>query len=408
MKPSNAALPNLAHLSLCCQVARTGSLSAVARARHLTQPAVTQAVKAVERELGAALFRREGSTVTPTVEGRAACERIERALHLLDRAVTEARRTARVRAGGAPLHGLTAAQLQALEQVVRHGGFATAARAVSHSRAGLNRSTHALQRVLGVPLFEQTSFGRVPTREAQELAQTVGLARSELAQARAELAVAGHRTVVGAMPLARSWLVPAAVLAFLAENPDHTVEILDGPYETLLGALRRGEADVLVGALRHPAPPDVIQQHLFDDPLAIVVRSGHPLLARRRAGARWFADGSLARFPWVAPREGSPLRAQYESLFRAAGLPLPTGTVECNSWVAARALLLASNRLMLLSARQVHQELQTGLLAVLPHPGGAVTRDIGLTHRRGWVPTASQGRLLVELRRSAEVSPDGA
>ena len=199
---------------------------------------------------------------------------------------------------------------------------------------------------------------------------------------------------------------PGRAQAVQTEVNGEPVQFLARPGQTLLDALRRGEADVLVGALRHPAPVDVVQQHLFDDPLAIVVRAGHPLLARRRAGASWSGDGNLTRFPWVAPREGSPLRAQYEALFRAAGLPLPTGTVECNSWVAARALLLASNRLMLLSARQVHQELQSGLLAVLPHPGGAVTRDIGLTHRRGWVPTAAQGRLLAELRQSAAVSPD--
>jgi DNA-binding transcriptional LysR family regulator len=87
-------------------------------------------------------------------------------------------------------------------------------------------------------------------------------------------------------------------------------------------------------------------------------------------------------------------------LFQAAGLPVPIGAVECNSWVAARSLLLASDRLMLLSARQVHQELEAGLLAVLPHPAGEVTRDIGLTLRRGWRPTASQDSLLEELRLS--------
>ena len=42
-----------------------------------------------------------------------------------------------------------------------------------------------------------------------------------------------------------------------------------------------------------------------------------------------------------------------------------------------------------------------GLLAVLPHPGGLVTRDIGLTRRRGWVPTASQAPRAACSRRAA-------
>ena len=399
-----AALPNLRHLALCCRVAREGSVSAAARALHLTQPAVTQALQSVERELGGPLFRREGGALVLTIEGSLACARLERALDLLRRALAETRGWPKGRDAGDALHGCSAAQLMALEQVVRHHGFALAARAVGVSRAGLNRHAHGLERATGATLFEETSFGLMATREAEALAQAIGLARSELAQARAELqgaapAAHGGRTVIGAMPLARSWLVPSAVLRFLETTPGHTVEILDGPYDTLLEALRRGEADVLVGALRHPAPVDVLQEHLFDDRLAIVMRAGHPLALGAHQD-RPVTAAQLARYAWVAPRTGSPLRAQYNALFQAAGLPVPIGAVECNSWVAARSLLLASDRLMLLSARQVHQELEAGLLAVLPHPAGEVTRDIGLTLRRGWRPTASQASLLEELRLS--------
>lgn len=426
-------LPNLRHLALCSRVAAEGSVSAAARALHLTQPAVTQAVQSVERELGGALFRREAGTLVATPEGARVGLRLERVLDLLRRALVEAA-GGRGREPGDALHSCTAAQLLALEKVVRHHGFAQAARAGGVSRAGLNRHARTLEKATGIRLFEETSFGLMATREAEALAQAVGLARSELAQARAELqaaapAVNGGRTVIGAMPLARSWLVPSAVLRFLAAAPGHTVEILDGPYDTLLEALRRGEADVLVGALRHPAPADVVQEHLFDDPLAIVLRAGHPLLGQRPSPERATGKSSkaatapragtttkvanapspavtaaqLARYAWVAPRAGSPLRNHYNALFQAAGLPAPPGAVECNSWVAARTLLLASDRLMLLSARQVHQELEAGLLAVLPHPAGEVTRDIGLTLRRGWVPTAQQAGLLEELRAASRL-----
>lgn len=75
--------------------------------------------------------------------------------------------------------------------------------------------------------------------------------------------------------------------------------------------------------------------------------------------------------------------------------------VECNSLVAARALLLASDRVMLSSAHQVHHELATGQLAALPHPSGRVVRAIGLTTRRHWQPTGAQRELIDELRRHA-------
>jgi DNA-binding transcriptional LysR family regulator len=103
----------------------------------------------------------------------------------------------------------------------------------------------------------------------------------------------------------------------------------------------------------------------------------------------------------VAARQGTPLRAHFNELFTRAGLTPPQRPIECNSLIAARALLLESDRVMLLSAHQAHYELQAGLLAALPHPHGKVVRPIGLTMRRDWRPTTSQQRLLELLRKRA-------
>ena len=78
--------------------------------------------------------------------------------------------------------------------------------------------------------------------------------------------------------------------------------------------------------------------------------------------------------------------------------------LECNSLAAARAFLLESDRIMLLSAHQIHYEMQAGLLVALPHPAGNVVRPIGLTLRRDWHPTSTQRRLLEILRRSARAA----
>ncbi len=57
-----------------------GSLSAAARLRHLTQPAVSLQVKALEQELGASLFHRRGRGVEITEAGRALARQARRAL----------------------------------------------------------------------------------------------------------------------------------------------------------------------------------------------------------------------------------------------------------------------------------------------------------------------------------------
>ena len=394
---------NLRHLHTFREVARLGSVSAAARTVHISQPAVTQAIAGLERYFGSPLLLRRSTGVSLTPAGEICLARVERSMNQLREAVSDATRG--VNAERANVERLVRSrQLDALGAVVEHGNFSVAARARQVSQPSIHRSARELERLLGVPLFEKTSFGITPTREAAELARRTRLAFAEIEQARAEVhALSGGesgRTVIGALPLARSYLLPAALLEFTQEHPRHGVAIIEGTYEHLLAGLRAGESDILIGALRDPAPTaDVLQEHLFDDPLAIIVRARHPLVRRARVTA-----AALGKFQWIAPRAGSPLRVHFNALLASTGLELPSPPLECNSLAAARAFLLESDRIMLLSAHQIHYEMQAGLLVALPHPAGNVVRPIGLTLRRNWHPTSTQRRLLEILRRSARAA----
>ena len=396
--------PNIRHLFVLCSVRRLGTTSAAARAVFRSQPAVTQAIQHMESHFGTALFARGPSGMTATAAGDMALRRVDRALAQLYEGLREAQ-PGKAAPDSDPLHRVTRQQLHALMALDEHRSFAAAAQSLQLPRPNLHRAARELERIVGVPLFERTSFGVNPTREAGLLARRARLARAELDQAHAEIStlLGADRggTVIGAMPLARSVLVPATVLAFSATHPEHSVSILDGPYETLLEALRQGRADLLVGALRDPPPaPDVTQEYLFDDPLSLLVRAGHPLTTRRRVGLT-----DLARFSWIAPRASSPLRRQFDALTQAIGHTPPAQHIECNSLVAARALLMGSDRLLLLSRHQVQYELQAGHLATLVHPMGRITRPIGVTVRKDWRPTRLQNLLLDLLRQQAMIQP---
>ena len=401
-------MPNLRHLVLFDQVVRRGSVSAAARAAHLSQPAVTQAVGHIEDALGARLMHRSYSGLALTGAGHAAAARIERALQMLREALLPLRARSANDAAEDVLSGITSTQLHALIAVVEAGAFARAARRAGRARAAVHRAARQLEKSLGTELFEVTSFGVRPTREAEKLALRTRLAFAEVAQGQAEVAAAqgtgSGATTIGAMPLARSVLVARAVLEFAQTRPEHGISILDGPYESMLRALRRGGADVLVGALRDPAPfEDIAQEHVFDDPLAIVVGAGHPL-----AGVAAPTLTALARFPWIAPRRDSPLRRHFDALVVRLERRPAVAPIECNSLVAARSLLIASDRVMLLSEHQIHHELETGQLVALPHPFGPVTRSIGLTVRRDWRPTEVQAQLVDGLRRHARAASAAA
>jgi DNA-binding transcriptional LysR family regulator len=385
---------NLRHLRLFAAVADLRSLTQAAEQWHISQPAVTQAVNKLERETGGALFERSRHGFFLTPRGEVLLRRVESAFGLLDPVLGDVSPRLRM--------SLSHAQLQALIAVSESENFTLAARRLGLAQPTVHRAITQIEQEAARSLFERTSFGILPTRLCRALAQAARLAIYEFDQADTELAEfnggeAGE-IVIGAMPLARSGILPQALARFRAERPTYPVRIYDGPYDELLGALRRGAIDFLVGALREPAPiGDVVQQRLFDDRLALLARPGHPL-----AGRSGLKVNDLLAFPWVVPRRGTPTRDRFETLFTSAGRNPPDRLIESGSLLLMRELLNESDHLGCLSRHQSQRECDHGLLAPLSYPTDHLIRPIGLTFREKWRPTNAQ-KLMLEL--VADVSP---
>lgn len=93
-------------------VADHGSFHGAARALHLTQPAITKAIKDLEAELGILLVTRQARGVVPTVEGEALLARARLIVHEVRRAQEDieqikGRRDGELTIGVTPLAGLT-------------------------------------------------------------------------------------------------------------------------------------------------------------------------------------------------------------------------------------------------------------------------------------------------------------
>uniref|UniRef100_UPI0020C6FC54 LysR substrate-binding domain-containing protein n=1 Tax=Sphingomonas bacterium TaxID=1895847 RepID=UPI0020C6FC54 len=200
------------------------------------------------------------------------------------------------------------------------------------------------------------------------------------------------RIVVGAMPLARARVLPAAIAAFHRDAPNATIDVIEGSWRELVEPLRDGVIDLTIGALREEMPPGLAQAPLLQDRLVVIGRAGHPLAGRR-------ADvEALARQSWVVAPRGSPLRGQWESMFAGRS---PSAPIECGSVMVIRGVLLDSDLLTLLSPDQVAMEIAAGLLTVIDASLAQASRIIGVTTRVDWRPTAAQARLLALLDAAA-------
>ncbi|MAU96483.1 MAG: LysR family transcriptional regulator [Fulvimarina sp.] len=382
---------NLRHLRLFLAVADTGKLTLASQAAHVSQPAVTQAIGKLERDFGGPLFdrTRQGFFVTP--RGGALVDRLRRAFDRLDPALADISPRLKLTA--------TMAQLQALAAVVETENVTLAARRLGLAQPTVHRAVTLLEREAGRRLFERMSFGMVASRQTTALARAVLLAFREFDQAEADLAeFAGRdagRIVIGALPLARSALLPQALVAFRALRPGQRVLVVDGLYDELLTGLRRGDIDVIVGALRQPAPiGDVVQERLFDDHLTIIAGNHHPLVGRTGVSRE-----ALSAFPWVVPREGTPARLQFDAFFR--GIELPAGIIEAGSILLMREIVAASEHLGCISGQQALAEISKGLVAEIDVGTRWPGRPIGLTYRENWAPTRAQSMLLDLIRGRA-------
>ena len=384
---------NLRHLRVFLAVVRHGSVTRAAAASNVSQSAVTQAIAKLEAFADAPLFRRTLKGVFATPAGDILAGRAQRAFALLDPALREV----------GPRLPLTAtsAQLTALAAMFEAQNFTLAARRLGLAQPTVHRAIAQLEREAGRPLFERTPYGSIASRTAEALAQATRLAFAELDQAEADIADAAGREagriVVGAMPLSRARLLPDATMLFRKRRPTMPIRVFDGVYDDLLPALRRGEIDVLVSALRNPAPVgDVRQVKLFEDDLALVCGPEHPLRA-----ASDLTVERLAAYPWVVNARGTPMRPHFDALFAPLGDRAPKALVETGSLILMRELLRRGDHLGCVSRMQAEAEVALGALAMLPFAMKATERAIGLTMRVDWAPTRAQGEFLDCLAEAA-------
>jgi DNA-binding transcriptional LysR family regulator len=372
---------------------------------YLSQPAITQAISKLETALGSILFERKSTGMYPTESGTILAKRVTRALDILSDGIKESLRYTDEAKDVTPaslLNLITTTQLKALIAIAASNSFSSAGREIGVSQSSLHRSGRDLENQLGVVLFEKNSFGISPTKAALALTRAAKLAFSEINQAREEInslnnIEIGHM-LIGSMPLARTSVLPGSIIDFTRQYPDFQFNIVDGPYDDLLSHLRFGDIDILIGALRFPAPKDdIVQEELFSSGVVIVANPEHPFVTKDNLDLNQLRLGD-----WVVPRLGAPTRTIFNSLFAEAGLAPPEKLVESNSHILIRSLLRDSHRMTLISEHQVQHELESGLLAVVPFKVKHAFRPIGITTRKDWQPTNRQKLFLDILRRKSK------
>ena len=184
--------------------------------------------------------------------------------------------------------------------VADNGSFTVAATRLHISQPALSRSIQALERELGLTLFERNAAGVVPSSAGQPILEQ---ARALLGQASA-LQQSVREMVSGDAGEVRIGVGPmfTALLDELLPDlwqstPLASVQAHILPVERLVVGLLRGELDFLIADGRAAqGQPAIAVEPLGEAPVGYFVRPEHPLA--HRAGLQ---ISDLAEFPRVAP-----------------------------------------------------------------------------------------------------------
>lgn len=264
-------------------------------------------------------------------------------------------------------------------EVARLKSVVNAADMLNISQPAASKTIQELEQLLGGALFDRskrnlflTPFGEVFYRYASTslaaLRQGIDVARG-----------AHDATIVrvGALPTVSARILPDAVMIFTETNSGVHTRVITGPNDHLLTLLRTGDVDFVIGRMAEPdAMVGLSFEHLYSEPVVMVVRRGHPLLVERG-----FHLARIENYQILMPPPDAVIRRHVDRMLLAHGITGLRDEVETVSDAFGRAYVRKSNAVWIISEGVVAEDVSQGQLALLPADTTETTGPVGLTSR---------------------------
>ncbi|MHB8286368.1 MAG: LysR family transcriptional regulator [Caulobacteraceae bacterium] len=391
-----AAAISFRQLLIFESVTRLQSVQRAAEERHLSQPAMSQALSQLERHVGAPLLSRarNGSYLNPC--GELFHRRVLRFFAQVEQALAEVGVSRGGSAVSAIVTRITRSQIRGLIAILDCGCLARAASSLGLSEAALQRASRDLECSLRAAIFHRSASGVSLTLSGEGLARGLKLAVQEIECGIQEVehfrGQQDTQIMVGAMSFGGSMLLASTLKAFSLTHPNVHVSVVSETSATLQSTLRAGDLDMIVGLLPQTSDEHFVQEPLLSTPYRVVARLHHPI---RRRGVVTLDD--LMAYDWVVGTPGSNRREVLDRL--VAHRRFPHATIATCSVPFVRQLLTDSDRLTLMTAYELKHE--EGHLGAVPFDTIAVVPALGVMSRAGWLPTPLHMDFLDAIRQQA-------
>ncbi|MDA7414922.1 LysR family transcriptional regulator [Xenophilus arseniciresistens] len=194
--------------------------------------------------------------------------------------------------------------LRVFDAIYRAGSVSRAAALLGMAQPATSQALTRLRLLLKDPLFVRAGGGVAPTPRAQRMAHGVQTALATLqavlhADQPFEAASAQATLRLHLSDIGEARFLPQLMAALHAQAPGVRAETMPWPHEQIALALDSGALDFALGFL--PSVQGTQQARVLDDRYGVLLREGHPLMARRRR-TRALGVDELAKLEYVAVR----------------------------------------------------------------------------------------------------------
>ncbi|SNT17749.1 transcriptional regulator, LysR family [Noviherbaspirillum humi] len=305
--------------------------------------------------------------------------------------------------------GVKFRHLQCFLAVAQQRSLQKAAASLSITQPAVSKTLKELEELLQVRLFERGRKNATLTPEAQTFFRYAAASVSAMQQGVESMTrVRSHaRSVIslGAPPTLAPSFLPAVLQRFVAHTGDIQVNLQTGRNADLLSDLRDRKLDIMLG--RHLDPKRMVGisfEHLYADPLIVVVRPGHPLLGAAAVDPKQVGD-----YPAVLPSRGTFIRHVADTFAVEEGIATAAQSIETLSVSFGRTYTHDSDAIWFVPWSAVVNDLRSGFLVKLPlaaRPGGPASaqrmRSIGLLTRTDDLPAPEMQALIDIIKEVAD------
>lgn len=271
-------------------------------------------------------------------------------------------------------------QLRIFQAVAQQRSYSRAAEVLFLSQPGVSLQVKALEKSVGLPLFEKVGRNLRLTEAGHELmtySERIFALLDETQLVLEELGGAKRGTVkVAASTTAGIYIVPAALGAFHRENPKVKLTLDVVNRFTVQERLLNDEVDMAVMGLIEDAH-DLEVAEFVPNELVVIASPRHPL-----AEASQIPLEELSSEIFLLREAGSGTRTDVERLLLNKGVQVHIG-MELRSSGAIKQAVAADLGIGVMPLRALELELMAGRLVVLDVVGFPVDRHWSLVRRSG-------------------------